>query len=68
MYVFVCIFYKQHIVVGCRTQLHSKTKDRKVKQSSLRTGTSRMGEGQNEKVKEGEYGRNIMYSCMSMEK
>jgi hypothetical protein len=26
------------------------------------------GEECNERVKEGEYGRNIMYSCMKMEK
>jgi hypothetical protein len=45
----------------------SKTKDRKVKRSCLGVGTI-VGRGREGKGGGGEYGGNMMYSCMKMGK
>jgi hypothetical protein len=42
--------------------------DRKVKQIPSGGWFQWEGEGYKERVKEGEYDRNIIYSCMKMEK
>jgi hypothetical protein len=46
----------------------SKTKNRKVKQVLPKDWYQWEGRGYKEKVLEGEYGGNIIYSCMKMEK
>jgi hypothetical protein len=46
----------------------SKTENRKVKQVLSGELVPVGGGGHKERVQEGEYGRNVMYSCMKMEK
>jgi hypothetical protein len=42
-------------------------KDRKVKQICLGYWYQQEGEGHKERMKDSEYGRNIVYSCMKIE-
>jgi hypothetical protein len=57
----IAILYKQKC-------LFSKTEDGKVKQVPSGSWHQWEGRGYKERVQEGECGRNIMYSCMKIEK